>query len=101
VVCTNENIFIPNTFSPNGDGMNDLFYVRGRGLTQIRSVRIFNRWGQQVFQKTNVIANDAGAGWDGTFKGQPLSPDVYVYMVEVVCENNALIMLKGDVMLVR
>jgi gliding motility-associated-like protein len=101
VVCTNENIFIPNTFSPNNDGMNDLFYVRGRGLTQIRSVKIFNRWGQQVFLKTNVIANDAGAGWDGTFKGQPLSPDVYVYMVEVVCENNALIMLKGDVMLVR
>jgi gliding motility-associated-like protein len=101
VICNNENIFIPNTFSPNGDGMNDLFYVRGRGLTKIRSIKIFNRWGQQIFTQNNVIANDTGAGWDGTFKGQPLSPEVYIYMVEVVCENNALIMLKGDVMLVR
>jgi gliding motility-associated-like protein len=101
VVCNNENIFIPNTFSPNNDGMNDVFYPRGRGLAQIRSMKVFNRWGQQVFQRVNFIANDPSAGWDGTFKGQLLGPDVYVYMVEIVCENNALITLKGDVMLVR
>jgi gliding motility-associated-like protein len=101
VICNNENYFVPNTFSPNNDGMNDVFYPRGRGLAQIRSVRIFNRWGQQIFSRTNVLANDPSTGWDGTFKGQPVTPDVYVYMIDVVCENNAVITLKGDLMLIR
>jgi gliding motility-associated-like protein len=101
VICTNENIFIPNTFSPNNDGMNDVFYPRGRGLAQIKSIKVFSRWGQQVFQNTNFVANDPSKGWDGTFKGQLLPPDVYVYMVEIICENNEIITLKGDIMLVR
>ena len=101
VICNNENYFVPNTFSPNNDGMNDVFYPRGRGLAQIRSVRIFNRWGQQIFTRTNILANDPSTGWDGTFKGQPVTPDVYVYMIDVVCENNAVITLKGDLMLIR
>lgn len=101
VVCNNQNYFVPNTFSPNNDGMNDVFYPRGRGLAQIRSIRIFNRWGQQIYNRTNILANDPSAGWDGTFKGQPVTPDVYVYMIEVICENNAVITLKGDLMLIR
>ncbi len=51
VSCTNTNLFIPNTFSPNGDGVNDYFFVQGKGLTRIQSMRIFNRWGQMVFEK--------------------------------------------------
>ncbi len=101
VTCTNDNIFVPNTFSPDGDGNNELFYPRGRGIATVKSFRIFSRWGQQVFQRQNFLINDANAGWDGTFKGQKLPPDVYVYILEVYCENGALINLKGDVMLVR
>jgi gliding motility-associated-like protein len=101
VVCTNENLFIPNTFSPNGDGANEVFYPRGRGILTVKAMRIFSRWGQQVFQRQNFLANDISAGWDGTFKGQKLSSDVYVYMIDVVCENNTVVTLKGDIMLVR
>jgi gliding motility-associated-like protein len=101
VVCTNENLFIPNTFSPNGDGTNEVFYPRGRGIMNVKSMRIFSRWGQQVYWRQNFMANDISAGWDGTFKGQKLSSDVYVYMIDVICENNTVVTLKGDIMLVR
>jgi gliding motility-associated-like protein len=101
VVCTNENIFMPNTFSPNGDGMNDIYYPRGRGINTIRGLRIFTRWGQMVYSKANFNANDPSQGWDGTFRGSQLPPDVYVYTLELVCENQTIITLKGDITLVR
>lgn len=101
VTCTKENLYIPNTFSPNGDGMNELFYPRGRGVEKIRSMKIFSRWGQLVYEKTNFLANDANAGWNGKRAGQHLTPDVYVYMIELVCENGNIITLKGDVALIR
>ncbi|RYZ99472.1 MAG: PKD domain-containing protein [Sphingobacteriaceae bacterium] len=59
VLCNNANVFIPNTFSPNGNGSNEVFYPRGTGLFSIKSVRIFNRWGELVFEKQNFKANDA------------------------------------------
>jgi gliding motility-associated-like protein len=101
VICNGGNLFIPNTFSPNGDGMNDRFYPRGTGIALIRSLRVFNRWGEVVFEKINFNANDAGSGWDGTYKGQSLSPDVYVYSCEVVCENNEVLPFKGDITLLK
>ncbi len=101
VVCGNQNLFIPNTFSPNGDGRNDAFYPRGTGLDQIKSLRIFNRWGELIFEKINFPANQAAAGWDGRIKGKPAPPDVYVYTVEVVCDNGQVFPYSGNVMLVR
>jgi len=99
--CTKENLFIPNTFSPNGDGTNDIFYPRGRGVQQIKAFKIFNRWGQLIYLKENFRANDQSAGWDGTKKQQIVTPDVYVYMVDLVCENGNIITIKGDVTLIR
>jgi gliding motility-associated-like protein len=101
VVCTNGNLFVPNTFSPNGDGQNEVFYPRGRGISIIKGLRIFNRWGQLVFEKHNFDANDISSGWNGTFKGAILTPDVYVYILDVLCENNQVLTLKGDVTLIR
>jgi gliding motility-associated-like protein len=101
VTCNNGNLFIPNTFSPNGDGMNDKFYPRGTGIGIIRSFRVFNRWGELVFEKMNSNANDAAAGWDGVYKGKKLSPDVFVYTCEVVCDNNQVLLFKGDVTLIQ
>jgi gliding motility-associated-like protein len=101
VICNNENLFIPNTFSPNGDGNNEVFYPRGRGILNVKSLRIYSRWGQEVYWRYNFMANDRSAGWDGTFKGQKLPSDVYVYMIDVICENNTVVTLKGDIMLVR
>jgi gliding motility-associated-like protein len=101
VVCNGGNLFIPNTFSPNGDGSNERFYPRGTGIHLIKSLRVFNRWGEVVFERLNFNANDAASGWDGTYKGAKLSPDVYIYSCEVICINNEVIPFKGDITLLR
>lgn len=101
VICNDANIFVPNTFSPNGDGMNDRFYPRGTGVFTIKSFKIFNRWGQQIFHNANFNANDSNAGWDGTINGQSVTPDVFVYVMEVVCENNVILTYKGDITLIK
>lgn len=101
VTCKNGNLFIPNTFSPNKDGVNDHFYPRGTGISMIKALRVYNRWGEIVFEKINFNVNDASAGWDGSYKGLPLSPDVYIYTCDVICENNELLSFKGDVSLIK
>jgi gliding motility-associated-like protein len=100
-VCNGGNYFLPNTFSPNGDGANDVFYVRGKGVNRIQSLKIFNRWGQLVFEKRDITPNDPGSGWDGTYNGKRADMDVYIYIAEVICENSQIVALKGDVTLIR
>lgn len=100
-ICGGDNYFIPNTFSPNNDGVNDVFYPRGKGLHDIQSMRIFNRWGQLVFERKNFPANSASMGWDGTINGRPAPSDAYVYIIEVICINAQIVALKGDVTLIR
>lgn len=101
VLCNNANLYIPNTFSPNNDGMNDLFYPRGNGIFTIRQIKIFTRWGEVVFEKNNFNPNDASKAWDGTFKGRKLNPDVFVYVVDVVCDNDNMLTFKGNVALIK
>lgn len=101
VICNNQNIFIPNTFSPNGDGQNEVFYPRGTGLFRVKSMTVFNRWGQIVFERKDFSANDPAAGWPGLFQGKKASADVYIYMIEVLCDNNTVVPLKGNVTLLR
>jgi gliding motility-associated-like protein len=101
VVCNGANVYIPNTFSPNADGMNDVFYPRGTGLFSIKQIKIFNRWGEMVFENFNFKGNDEKAGWNGTHKGQPLMPDAYVYIVDILCDNNTILQLNGNVTLIR
>lgn len=101
VVCKAENYFVPNTFSPNGDGMNDVFYPRGRGLASVQSMKIYNRWGQLLFDRRNFSANDPAMGWNGKVGGKPVPPDVYVYIVEFVCENSQIVPMTGNITLIR
>lgn len=101
VICNGSNVFVPNTFSPNGDGSNDVFYPRGTGLFNIKTLRIFNRWGEMVFERSNFNANDQNSGWDGTYRGAKLNPDVFVYIMEVRCDNNSTINYKGNITLIR
>ena len=101
VLCNNSNIFVPNTFSPNGDGANDVFYPRGSGVFKILNLKVFDRWGEVVFERSNFNANDATAGWDGTFKGKQLPPDVFVYTLQVMCDNNSILTFKGNIALIR
>lgn len=101
VTCNKNNVFVPNLFSPNNDGVNDVFYPRGTGLLKVQTLRIFNRWGETVFEKKSFNANDPSAGWDGTYKGSKLISDVFVYVMDLVCENNSVLSLRGNISLVK
>ncbi|MDR3714943.1 MAG: PKD domain-containing protein [Puia sp.] len=101
VTCNNQNFFVPNTFSPNGDGANDYFYIRGKGLNTVHSLQIFNRWGQKIFERRDFPPNDQSYGWDGTVNGQKAPMDTYVYLLEIVCDNSTIIPYHGNVTLIR
>lgn len=101
VTCKGADIFVPNTFSPNGDGANDVFYVRGKGLDRVKSLRIFNRWGQVVFEQKDFPINNALYGWNGKYRGNNPVPDVYVYQIEIFCENSEVVRFEGNVALIQ
>ncbi len=85
--------FLPNVFSPNGDGLNDVFYVRGKGFESL-SLIVFDRWGNKVFETT-----DKDIGWDGTKSGKKLNSDVYVYHLEVTYYSGEVVEREGNVLL--
>ena len=100
--CDNSQIFIPNVFTPNGDGANDIFYVSGKGIRMITLFQVYNRWGQLVFEQRNIQANDITRGWDGTFKGLVLQPDVFMYVVKAECDlGTSTYTYTGDVSIVK
>jgi len=101
VICTGQNFFVPNTFSPNGDGSNDVFYLRGTGIFRVKTLRIFNRWGEVVFENREVPVNNPGSGWNGNYKGKPAQSDVYIYQLEILCANGELIKYSGNIALIR
>lgn len=101
VACDGSLIFIPNTFTPNGDGLNDRFYPSAKGVNLINVMRVYDRWGELLFERYNFKPNDESSGWDGTYKLHSLPPDVFVYYVEIQCTNGERTFLKGDISLVR
>ncbi|MCZ2299369.1 MAG: PKD domain-containing protein [Chitinophagales bacterium] len=101
VFCENSQVFIPNAFTPDADGVNDVLMVRAQGIKTIKHFRVFNRWGQVVFDKSNFPPNDVAFGWDGNINGKPAAPDVYVYTCEVVCENDVTYTYKGNVAILK
>ncbi|NDC40230.1 MAG: PKD domain-containing protein, partial [Chitinophagia bacterium] len=101
VYCDADQLFVPNTFTPNGDGENDVFYPRGRGVERIKLFRIFNRWGQMMWERTDFEPNDPAAAWDGRYDGDKARPDVYVYFIEATCTNGRPLFKKGDVTIVK
>ena len=88
-------IGVPNAFSPNGDGINDVVFVEGKGIISME-FRIFNRWGQQVYYTT-----DRTKGWDGTYRGEAQPMEVYTYMLNATLINKDDIKLKGNITLLR
>jgi len=94
IIC--NDLFIPNSFSPNNDGNNDLFLVYGiKSCIEQYHLQIFNRWGNLVF---NSI--DLNEGWDGKYKGKALDSDVFVYQL-IYSENNQTKTAKGNISLIR
>jgi gliding motility-associated-like protein len=99
--CKETQVFIANAFTPEGDGVNDILVVQGKGIRVINSFRVFNRWGQVVFEQTNFQPNDKTFGWDGRIKGVPAAADVYVYTCEVMCDNDVAYTYKGNLAILR
>jgi|GEM_PF-2735946 len=98
--CKSAQVFIPNAFTPDGDGLNDVLMVRGKGV-RVNYFRIFNRWGELVFEKKDFDPNDPRYGWDGRVRGIPASPDVFVYTAEVMCDNNVVHVFKGNTTILK
>jgi len=98
--CNEEDVFLPNAFSPNGDGMNDVFYVRSNFVDDL-DLLIYNRWGEKVFEVNNVQADDPSVGWNGIFKGEELRPDVYGYYLRARCVNGREFLKKGNVTILK
>jgi gliding motility-associated-like protein len=97
-----RRLFLPNVFSPNGDGSNDEFTVfAGPEVAQIQSMQIFNRWGDLVFSRQNFQPNDPAQGWDGRFRGSLLNTNVFVFYVEAAFIDGTVEVFKGDVLLMK
>jgi len=95
-VFGNPEVYIPNAFTPNGDGKNDILKPLGFGLQQLVYFRIYNRYGQLVFQ-----SNTLDAGWDGTFKGKLQPAGTYTYMVKVINYRGWPVEQKGTLIIIR
>ncbi len=94
-------LYIPNTFTPNSDGNNDVFFVFGYNLTLVTKISVFDRWGEVVFIRENVSPYDLSNGWDGTINGKSLNNGVYAYVVEVQFETGQKQSQMGNVTLIR
>jgi gliding motility-associated-like protein len=96
------DIFIPNVFSPNNDGNNDIFMIfGGADVEKIHSFQVFNRWGEIVFEVFNFPPNDPTYGWDGNYRARKYNSAVLVYFAEVEFIDGEVVLFKGDVVLMR
>ncbi|MDC1202482.1 gliding motility-associated C-terminal domain-containing protein, partial [Salibacteraceae bacterium] len=87
---------VPDAFSPNGDGVNDVIYARGWGVKELLEFTIYNRWGQEVFS-----TNSLHEGWDGNYRGKAQGMDTYAYIVKVERFSGDESTIEGFIELIR
>ncbi len=100
-VTTDREVFAPNAFSPNGDGVNDFFTIYAKGPVIIKRLEIFNRWGDLVFIGEGMDTNNEQLGWDGFFKNERMNTGVYIWQAELEFLDGVVERKFGDVLLVR
>ncbi len=93
--CDEPFIFFPRAFTPNGDGVNDVLYLRGNYI-DVSYFVIYNRWGEKVYE-----SNSLSEGWDGTFKGKEVAPDVYGFYLRATCLNGQEFYKQGNVTVLK
>jgi len=93
--CSTGGVFLPNAFTPNGDGKNDVLYVRGISITDVL-LAIYDRWGQLMFE-----TKDIKKGWDGTYGGKLLDSGVFGYYLKAFCEGGEVVVREGNITLLR
>lgn len=94
-LCFIPHVWVPNIFSPNSDGNNDIVFVRGEGVESMTFI-IYDRWGEKIFE-----SNSLDYGWDGTYKGKELDPAVFVYYVKATFVDDSQSEIHGNITLVR
>lgn len=96
-------IFVPSAFSPNGDGINDVFtvFAKENNVTNIRSLMILDRWGELVYSRKDFLPNGTSVGWDGYFRNKPAPIGVFLYSVEFEMSDGRIETEAGDVTLMR
>lgn len=103
-VVVDYKIYTPNIFSPDGDGVNEVFFLSSNNFaaeSTIEEFAIFDRWGNKVFQKNDILPNNPSEGWDGFFNGKPAKAGVYVWYAKIVLPDGAKDLLQGDVTVKR
>lgn len=101
-VIRKRDVYIPNVFSPNGDGINDMFTLfTDSDVREIKVMEIYSRWGELLFRKSKFAPNDPSEGWDGHFRGETVNPGVYVYLIEVVYGDDVERTFSGDITIVK
>ena len=99
----NVSIYVPNAFSPNGDGINDVFHIfsGGHAIATIKSFKVFSRWGETISEWYDFPPNDPKYGWDGTHRGEIMDPAVFVWFAELELVDGSTRFFEGDVTLIR
>lgn len=96
-----RKVFVPTGFSPNGDLSNDILQVHGQSSARVLEFRVFDRWGELLYEATDFQINDTTTGWDGNFRGKAMDPGVYVWVLQVQYMDGAKETFKGNTTLVR
>ncbi len=101
-VDQSAQVFMPSAFSPNDDGVNDFFTLYGGvNISEIKLLRIFDRWGNEVFQNQNFAPNDEAQGWNGTYKTKKLNSGVFIFYAEILLIDGTTVIEQGDFVIVR
>lgn len=96
------DVFVPNIFTPNGDGLNDFVTIfTDSHIKIIDNLKIFSRWGELVFERSNFLPNIEAEGWDGNFRGQAMNPAVFAWVATINIPGEGIRIFKGDVTLIR
>lgn len=100
-VLREEGIYVPNVFTPNQDGFNDLFFIQGKDGIKVNEFHIYNRWGNKVFESFDSVVNDSSHGWNGMFRGKLQNNGVFAWYAIVEYVDGSVSIIKGDVAIVR
>jgi len=96
-----RDVFVPNAFSPNNDGINDFFFINAnKSVALIRSFQVYSRWGELMYSENDLTPNDNTAGWNGLFQGKLMDSGVYLWVANVEYLDGEVIEMSGDVSLI-
>ena len=100
-VDKNRDVFVPNAFSPDGNGFNDIFYIQSQNDIPIATFKIFDRWGALVYETEDCYTNDSSCGWDGSFSNENLNSGVFIYFIQLEFIDGVTLEFTGDITLVK